>query len=285
MSIITLQTAGASPDFMGFIWLVALISETLIVIVAFLVHEFWLLPAISKAFRRAKFSRGPIALIQDLAGNVIFLFTKKELPEGVIKTNHGWFLLPMPGTNLRDIPDILAARIARGKQNVSTEKIPCPECGSISKHRANCSKPPKPESNNMIGKVPDRPKPPVDNGSFWHRPNMKEYEKKMEEYADLYGRMVHVPILRGLGRQIFIGSITSPMLSNPFTIAHADLLEARKLLPMNMQKTQLDALETEAREEGKAMMGGDLMKWIFYVILAVIPIAVIGLVFWFLTQG
>jgi len=51
------------------------------------------------------------------------------------------------------------------------------------------------------------------------------------------------------------------------------------------QKTQLDALATGNRLEGMKMMGMESLKYIFYIVCACIPIAITGLVFWFLTQG
>ncbi len=252
------MSMNGGPDFSGFLPTVALIIVSLVAGVVGLVHEFWVLPPIAKAFRKAKFSKGPIGLIQDLSGNVVFLFTKKELPEGVIKTNHGWFLLPMPGTRLSDLAESKA---------YTPPRLTCPECGSTGKHHKGCSKPPRePLKDENEKVVPPRPTD----------------EKELEKYADEYGRMVHVPILRGLGRQIFIGSISSPMLSNIWTIAHADLLQARKLLPMNMQKTQLDALETNSRNEGLEMFGAGILKWFVFAILAAIPIILIVVVIWYL---
>lgn len=115
------------------------------------------------------------------------------------------------------------------------------------------------------------------------RPAKNKEEIIKEEEIKKY--MVHVPILQGLGKQVFFGSVGGPMLSNLWTLAHADLLKAEGFLPVQTQQTLLDAIANWSRLEGMKMVGGDLVRWIFYVILAVIPIAVIGLVFWFLTQG
>ena len=264
--------ASTMPDFSGFLPTILFLIAIIVSVTLFLVHEFWLLPAISRAFRKSKWSKGITAFIQDLSGNVLLIISKKDLPEGVTKTSRGWFLLPMAGTPLSKIPGTKAYRPESNSIKLST---PCPECGATNKHFKNCSKPPRPKQTEEANSVvPNRPDV-----------KSKNYDKEMEEYVELYGKMVHVPILRGLGKQVFFGCMESPMLSSIWTIAHCDLLMAKGLVPMNMQKTQLDALATGSRIEGMKMMGGDVMKWIVYVIIACIPIAIVGLVFWFLTQG
>jgi hypothetical protein len=239
-------------DFGSIFWMAICLITVIVAIVLALVHEYVILPKISRDFRHAKwFSTGVTAMIQDLAGNVRLYTSGKELPEGAVKTKKGWFLLPIPGTPIEELVGTKA----------QSQRAVCPECGSTGKHHKDCSKPPR-----LV------PNPPAG-------------EKELADYAELYGLMVHVPTLAGFGKQIFFGSVSSPMLSNLWTLAHADLLKAKGLVPMNMQKTQLDAVETGARREGMLMMGSDVVRWIFYVIMACIPIAVIALCFWFLTQG
>jgi hypothetical protein len=150
---------------------------------------------------------------------------------------------------------------------------------------------PRPEAINVkpeVKRKPGRPHKNVDGsvdvsvvGEEAKKTTMEDIKKNLE----LYGKMIHVPVLRGLGKQVFFGATSSAMLTNLWTLAHADLLDARRLIPMNTQKTQLDALATGSRIEGMKMFGGDVIRWIVYVIIAVIPIAVIALCFWFLTQG
>lgn len=245
------------PDFSGIFWMAIEIVTVIVAVTLFLIHEYILLPKISREFRSAKWSKGVVAIIQDLSGNVRLLTSKKALPEGVVKTKKGWFLLPMPGTAIEKLVGTQAYKTYK-------QRTPCPECGSIAKHKKGCSKPEKPSQT--------VPEVPTD-------------QKELQKYVELYGLMVHVPTLAGLGKQIFFGSIASPMLSNLWTLAHVDLLKSIELLPMNMQKTQLDALETGARREGQLMMGSDAMRYIFYVILAVIPLVAIGLIVYLLLNG
>lgn len=238
------EVFSTMPDFSGFLPTILLFCSVIVSIILALVHEFWVMPPISRALRSAKWSKGVTAFIQDLSGNVLLVTSQKELPEGVIKTKRGYFLLPIPGSKLDQLPNSNMLRVKRGP-----------------------GRPPREQAENDAV-------PPF--------PTTKEAQA---EYAELYGQMIHIPVLRGLGKQVFFGCIESPMLSNLWTLAHANLLKAKDLIPMNMQKTQLDALATGSRLEGMKMMGGDVMKWIVYVIIACIPIAIIGLVFWFLTQG
>jgi len=230
----------AEPDFAGFLPMTGLILSIVISVTLFLVHEYVILPPIARRLRKAKWNKGVIAFIQDDTGNVRLTISTKELPEGVIKTNRGWFLLPRPST-------------------IDTE----PEVT----HRG-----------------PGRPKKLPEGTESVDVPIVERKKTELEN-IELNGKLLHVPLLQGLGKQVFFGSVSSAMLTNLWALSHADLLQARKLIPMNTQKTQLDALATGSRIEGMKMMGGDVMKWIVYVIIACIPIAIIGLVFWFLTQG
>lgn len=110
-------------------------------------------------------------------------------------------------------------------------------------------------------------------------------EKAQKEKIEVGEMILHTPILRGLGKQVFFGSVDSVALSNPTTIAHADLPKVRNLAPTMYQKTQLDALATGSRLEGMKMMGmSDAIKILLYVIIAAVPIAVTGLIVYLLIQ-
>jgi hypothetical protein len=224
---------AAPLDFGSFYWIVIWVATILVVAIIALVHEFVILPPIAKDMRKAKWSKGVPAFIQNDAGNVVFLTSDKQMPEGVIHNKLGWFLLPRPTTE-NEVKDF-----KRG---------------------------------------PGRP-PKID-ASKDENPEVGQTVRA--ENIELMGKLLHTPILKGLGKQVFFGATSSAMLTNLWTMAHADLLQARRLIPMNTQKTQLDALATGSRIEGMKMMGGDLVKWIFYVIIACIPIVIIALVFWFL---
>lgn len=238
------------PDFSGIIWMAIWLMTIILGAVLALVHEFVLLPKISRMMRKAKWSKAVIAFIQDDTGNVVFTTSDKELPEGVIHNQKGWFLLPRPeAVNVAPLP---VAGLKRGPGRPRKETL-------------------NPDGSVSVDVVEDQVKPL----------SPEEIQKNIE----LRKQMVHVPLLRGLGKQVFFGATNSSMLSNLWTIAHADFLENRRLIPMNTQKTQLDALATYSKIEGTKMMGGDALKILFYVVIAVIPIAVIGLVFWFLKGG
>ena len=112
----------------------------------------------------------------------------------------------------------------------------------------------------------------------------KMSEDEKEKYIKAYGILIQAPILKGLGKQVFFGSSVAAALSNLTAIAHADLLEVRKLAPKMYQKTQLDALATGNRLEGLKMAGKDMTKWIFAAIAGAIIIGALGLVVYLLTQ-
>ena len=90
--------------------------------------------------------------------------------------------------------------------------------------------------------------------------------------------------LEGFGKQVFFGSTQSATLTNLWAIAHAELPKVRLLSNAMHPKTQLDALATGNRIEGMKMMSRDPFKWLLYVIIAVVPIAVTGIIAWLLTQ-
>ena len=104
---------------------------------------------------------------------------------------------------------------------------------------------------------------------------VKELMKKFEKH-------LHTPILKGLNKQVFFGSMDSVALSNLYTISHANLRDVRLLAPIMYQKTQLDALATGNRLEGMKMMGHDYIKIVIIAIAVIGVIVTAGLVFWFL---
>lgn len=110
-------------------------------------------------------------------------------------------------------------------------------------------------------------------------------KEEMAQYAAAYGILVQTPILKGFGRQVFFGSVVSAALSNLGGIAHSDLPSVRKLAPKMYQKTQLDALATGSRIEGMRISGKETTKLLMYVIIAAVPIAVVGLIVYLLTQN
>lgn len=110
-------------------------------------------------------------------------------------------------------------------------------------------------------------------------------KEELDQYAIAYGILVQTPILRGFGRQVFFGSTVSAAISNLKAIAHADLPSVRKLSPKMYQKTQLDALATGSRLEGIHMANKEVTKLLLYVIIAAVPIAVVGLIVYLLTQN
>ena len=89
---------------------------------------------------------------------------------------------------------------------------------------------------------------------------LQRERKRREEQEKTEEIILHTPILRGLNKQVFFGSVDSVALSSLTTIAHADLKKVRELAPKMYQKTQLDSLWTNARIEVMKMMG---MFWVF----------------------
>jgi hypothetical protein len=220
-------------------------------------------PEIARTFIKAYHSRGLPVFIQDEMGNIELQICDKKFPEGVVHTKRGgWFLLPSPLSDALNGDDEVA-EVKRGPGRPPKKELP-------------------PKALEELKKLGD----PKELAKMYAENRMtvamrEEYEK----YAEAYGILLQVPILKGFGKQVFFGSATCSALSSLRGIAHANILEVRKLAPMMYQKTQLDALATGSRIEGLKMSGKETTKLLMYAIIAAVPIAVVGLVVYLLTQG
>lgn len=217
----------------------------IVALVGFLYYQKKYMPEIARVMTKCYHSRGLPVFIQDEMGNVELQICDKKFPEGVVHTKrNGWFLLPTPPSPSDDVNDDVQ------------------EQGEV---KRGPGRPPK--------------QPPADS-----KPVNELTQDELEKYAEAYGTLVQVPTLRGLGKQVFFGSATASALSNLKAIAHANLQDVRKLSPLMYQKTQLDALATGNRIEGIRMSGKETTKLLMYAIIAAVPIAVMGLVVYLITQ-
>lgn len=207
-------------------------------------------PPICGALTKAYHTAAPPAFIQDEMGRVKLFVGNRKLPEGLMWIkNRGWyeFLLPPDPSDPRD-------ELCMNGEGECEKRGP--------------GRPPK--ERRMQGTV----------GMRW----VDMTQAEQEEYVKIYGKLMETPILDGLNKQVFFGSTQSSTLTNLWAIAHADLPKVRLLSNSMHPKTQLDALATGNRIEGMKMMSKDPMKMILYIAIICMPIAVVGIVAWLLTQ-
>ena len=209
-------------------------------------------PPICGVLTKAYHSPAPPAFIQDEMGRVKLFVGNKKLPEGLMWIkNRGWYEFLLP-------PDPIDPKDELGINDEVEE-------GSGGKRGPG--RPPKAQKE---------------------KPNLRRWEDmtqaEKEEYVRIYGKLLETPILEGFGKQVFFGSTQSATLTNLWAIAHAELPKVRLLSNAMHPKTQLDALATGNRIEGMKMMSRDPFKWLLYVIIAIVPIAVTGIIAWLLTQ-
>jgi hypothetical protein len=115
--------------------------------------------------------------------------------------------------------------------------------------------------------------------------NSEQEFYKDEDIKEAKKTLLHVPILEGLGKQVFFGYAGTTLLTNLKTVAHANLPLIRELIKRNQSKTQVDALATYARKEGMKMREQESFKILVLALAVALVIGTLGLVFWFLTSG
>jgi hypothetical protein len=229
----------------SYFWIFTTIAVSVVSVIAFILYRFWYEPEISRQLTSAKHSNGVPAFVELPTGNVGFYVSNKKMPEGVVHYKHrGWFLLPTHPT-----PE--------------DEEDMQPEKRGVGKPR----------------KLDPKDKIDLKTGQVI---GAKIEDPKLDEAIEQ--RILHTPILLGFGKQVFFGSDASPMLSNLYTIAHADLRKVRQLAPATMQKTQLDALATGSRLEGIKMAKGETMKFLVMCVGAAIVIGSLGIIAYILTN-
>lgn len=273
-------------DLGAMIWMIISVAEVIVFVGIFLAYNFWIMPPISRKFRKAKWSKGVPAFIQDETGKVQLCISNKEFPEGVVHyKNKGWFLIAKrPHESISEMQSVersafkMAFLKAKMEEERLTEKEALEEWDKL--------------------EIPTE---------------LSEEEKA--GLKDTMEKLIHTPILEGFGKQVFFGSTDSVALSNLKTIgevtdtteiagiekvegnpnklsvvekvklvAHANLRNCRLLAPIMYSKTQLDALATGNRLEGMKMMGRDTMKIIIIAIAGAVVIASFGIVAYILTN-
>lgn len=271
-------------DLGSLLWMIIALVEIIIFVSLFLLYNFWVLPPISRKFRKAKWSRGVPAFIQDETGKVRLCISNKEYPEGVVHyKKKGWFMIAKrPYENLEEMPskDRLELKKQFVKVKMQAEKLTQEEALE--------------EWDKLDFSV-----------------GLTDEEK--DSLKNAIEKLIHTPILEGFGKQVFFGSVDSVALSNlkiisevtenvevasieknpdklsvfdkVKLIAHANLRNCRLLAPIMYSKTQLDALATGNRLEGMKMFGRDTVKIFVLVIAGVIVIASLGIVAYMLTSG
>jgi hypothetical protein len=86
--------AGFDPELFGsMFWMAMTFVAIIIAVIIGLVNEYVILPPLARKIRKAKWSKGSPAFIQDDAGRVHFTLGDTELPEGVVHNKRGWFLI------------------------------------------------------------------------------------------------------------------------------------------------------------------------------------------------
>ncbi len=240
----------AGPDLAFLESLNALLPYVLTIVVAIVMGVVFVwytkkyTPEIARTFIKAYHNRALPVFLQDEMGNVALYICDKKFPEGVVHVKDKGWYL-----------------------------LPTPPSPSEPKEAVEEEK-----------RGPGRPAKVTSETYKSAEEFAKLSEEAKQAYAAAYGVLVQTPILRGFGKQVFFGSTVASALSNLTAIAHADLLNVRKLSPAMYQKTQLDALATGSRIEGMKMAGKETTKLLMYAIIAAVPIAVTAIAAWLLTQ-
>lgn len=281
------------PDFGGLIWLVITLLSNIAWVTLAILFIFWFMPSIARTFISAKWRGGVVAFIQDDTGKVHLCVSDKEYPEGVVHfKGRGWFMLPIrPVDQIRENPSLEDPEKLRFREAFIRVKM---EDGKTTREEAL-------EEFVKLGFTTELT-----------ADIQEKMEKAKAEAEKVIEKLIHTPILAGLGKQVFFGSSDSVALSNLKTIgevtnktevvgternvntgiiekvkllAHANLKNCRLLAPLMYSKTQLDALATGNRIEGMKMFGRDTMKLIFVIVCIIGLVATVGIIAWLLTQG
>jgi hypothetical protein len=107
-----------------------------------------------------------------------------------------------------------------------------------------------------------------------------------KDHREALNMVLQVPILEGVGKPLFIGCVSAPMLlNNVATVAHVDLTRIREILPATLSQTWLDALNVYSVAKGMKKANKDNLKLLYIAIAAAIPIACLGLVVFLILNG
>lgn len=233
-------------DFLNsFFWQFTTIIVGIVAIIGFLVYRYYLEPPIARWFTSAKWSSGQPAFIENEVGEVVFKWSDKDYPNGL--------------KHIKKFGWFANSLVHLARRELEEKK--------------GRGRPPKEK--------------PIDSQNL-------ERDKVFQNasgtfYVDKEGQVLelltHTPVLKGFGKHVFFGSATSIALTNLKAIAHADLRAVNSLAPDMWDKTLLSSIADNARREAQKEAGGEKTKLLFYIILAIIPIAVTGLIVFLLLNG
>lgn len=87
--------AAPQLDFLNsYFFMFTTIIVAVVAVIGFLVYRYYLEPPICRQFLAARWKKGTPSFIQDNAGVVHFSMSDKDLPEGIIHNERGYFMLP-----------------------------------------------------------------------------------------------------------------------------------------------------------------------------------------------
>lgn len=281
-------------DLASMIWQIVAFGVAAVAVLVFLLFYFWYLPPISRDMAKAKHSGHLPAFIQDET-KVKFCVSDKDYPEGL--THHkgkGWsfinkkpdFLMEHDSERVKIKEAFISQKVA---EKIESEKLD------------------KKEARKALGRLTEEAL------EEWDKLNipteLSEQEKRA--YAETQEKLLHTPILEGLGKPVFFGCIDSVALSNLKaiselsgdpqiidaekdkqgvvekikTLAHANLRNCRLLAPLMYSKTQLAALEAQSILEGQTMNDKTVLKVVIIAIAAACVIGSLGIVAYMLMNG
>jgi hypothetical protein len=229
------------------IWFFACIAVAVMFVILIAVHETFIMSSFAKAARSMKRSKGLWALIQE--NNVLrLLHSKGSLPEGLYLIDNKWFVRPQnPYLN-----------------------------GNIEHNPRNAGRKPK------VPKDTDTENEDDTVSDDYRNERSVDVLKKGDREA--LNEILQVPILEGVGKPLFVGSVNQPMLLAPQVVSHADLTRIREILPQTLTQTQLDALHTYSKLKGIKMAGKETTKLLVFAIIGAIIIGTMGLIVYLLTS-
>jgi hypothetical protein len=238
-------------DFSTIFWQFIALIEPVIFIIVFLILWFVIMPPIAKRMIGAKWKGGVPAFIQNDTGKVRFSLSSRQLPTGVIKYRGSFYFILKP----------LSADALKPKNNPNNKT-----------NKPKISKKELKEKTELTENV--------------LKMSQSELDKLSPlEFSKLESTLLHVPILDGLGKQVFFGYSGVPILSSLKTVAHASLPALKELIAKHRSVSPLMEAYNLGLEEGQALRGKDMTRLFIIVMLCIVPIAIVGLMVYLLTQG
>ncbi len=248
--------AGFDPMAFGSLfWMAMTVLVGIIAGVVGLVHEYVLMPPLARKIRKAKWSKGSPAFIQNDAGRVLFTINDTELPEGVVHNKRGWFLISrQPYIPAPPPPE----DGEKGKKNKKRFKLSISEEGVLSTVLA--------------------------------APVLDGLGKAVFFGYDGSPLLSNLKTLALVGQNVASVETAQKfkeggILKSIKIAAHADLRIMKEIIPATISRTQLSSLAKWSLQKGYEKKGGDQSKIVVLAICVIGCIAALGIVAWLLTQG